>query len=474
VNRLQAVAVAVLLFAVPAVTLAQCISTIRTVSQPAVFPSHAAGPVAWTGSVLGVAKIDVNSSVVYFATYDASLNQLTADRIGANASLQGPLALLWNGFEFALFYQTEDLRLVFQRIAITGEPIGTPIAVAPQHLEWQNQEYSIIWDTHRNAYDIFHSRPSGFEAGMWLTIVERDGKIVYDQPVTIFFSRTSSQPRIAQAPTGELGVVWLRTDDSGEVLYAMTFDARNNVTSLEVVSPNGRNPRIAASDKEFLVITEARLPGNKSELRSAAFDLKGNITAPDSTFLGTAGADIAPIALVWNPTLREWALTYSESFSGFDIFPGETRLRRFDFESKLSDTLFTPDPTKNIYGMRYPHVWTGTSYMGSIGRPTSLNEGSDTHLVKHCPLIGSIVGPPFAPVFGQTPFIAGASGGTPDYLYRWDFGDRSTATGRTAQHQYTQTGTYTVTLTVTDTAGSTSVSTVTVQIVIPKRRAARH
>src|SRR3954469_3007341 len=110
-NRLQAV-LAALLFVVPSLG-AECISTIRTVSQPVVFPSHAAGPVAWTGSVLGVAKVDIDTNVVYFATYDANMNQLLADRIVSNASLGGPMALLWNGSEFALFYQRDDLQLVF-------------------------------------------------------------------------------------------------------------------------------------------------------------------------------------------------------------------------------------------------------------------------------------------------------------------------------------------------------------------------
>lgn len=473
-NRLQAVLAALLLFAVSGTAGAQCISTIRTVSQPLVFPSHAAGPVAWTGSLLGVAKVDVSSNVVYFATYDADLNQLTADRVAANASLNGPIALIWNGSEYALFYQNGALQLLFQRIALSGEPIGAPVAVAPQHLNWQNQEYDIAWDARRNAYDIIHTIPTGTERGLWLTIVDRDGKIQFDQSLSIYFA-TSAEPRIAVAPSGEIGIAWVRQDASGDSLYFLVFGSDNNVKAVETVSVGGRQAHLAVNDSYFLIITALPIPANNTtELRSVRVDLKGNVIARDATFLPARGVDIAPVALIWNPTLREWALTYSESISGFNVFPGETRLRRFDFAGKVSDTLFAPDTTKSIFAMQYTPVWSGTSYIGSIARTVPRSEGSDTHLVKHCPLLSSASGPGYTALYGLAQFTASTNGGTPDYRYQWDFGDFFKAEGRTVSHQYVHTGTYVVTLTVTDTADGVSVSTTTVNVVIPKRRATKH
>jgi chitodextrinase len=48
--------------------------------------------------------------------------------------------------------------------------------------------------------------------------------------------------------------------------------------------------------------------------------------------------------------------------------------------------------------------------------------------------------------------------------YEWDFGDGSTATGKTVTHTYDAEGSYTVTLTVTDDAGATATSATTVSV----------
>ena len=49
--------------------------------------------------------------------------------------------------------------------------------------------------------------------------------------------------------------------------------------------------------------------------------------------------------------------------------------------------------------------------------------------------------------------------------YDWNFGDETTATGKTAKHAYENEGTYTVTLVVKDAAGNSATHSITVTVV---------
>jgi PKD repeat protein len=63
---------------------------------------------------------------------------------------------------------------------------------------------------------------------------------------------------------------------------------------------------------------------------------------------------------------------------------------------------------------------------------------------------------PSNPLVGQqVAFTASATGGTPPYVYNWNFGDNTTisSSNSTVLHVYTIAGTYTVSLTVTDSVG---------------------
>ncbi|MGH9310404.1 MAG: PKD domain-containing protein [Vicinamibacterales bacterium] len=69
---------------------------------------------------------------------------------------------------------------------------------------------------------------------------------------------------------------------------------------------------------------------------------------------------------------------------------------------------------------------------------------------------------PASPKQDQTVFFdaspSQAPAGNPIATYSWDFGDGSTASGRTATHSYDEPGTYRVTLTVADQSGRSDVS----------------
>jgi PKD repeat protein len=76
--------------------------------------------------------------------------------------------------------------------------------------------------------------------------------------------------------------------------------------------------------------------------------------------------------------------------------------------------------------------------------------------------------PSVSPTVGTAPltvsYAAGASGGTPPYSYRWDFGDGNTSLALTGTHTYNLTGTYALILTVTDSAATTAISSTTIAV----------
>jgi len=57
-----------------------------------------------------------------------------------------------------------------------------------------------------------------------------------------------------------------------------------------------------------------------------------------------------------------------------------------------------------------------------------------------------------------------ATGGTPSYSFRWDFGDGETSTERNPAHTFTTAGDYDVNLTVTDSDGTKAYDEVPVSI----------
>ena len=82
------------------------------------------------------------------------------------------------------------------------------------------------------------------------------------------------------------------------------------------------------------------------------------------------------------------------------------------------------------------------------------------------PLTASFSWSPSSPLIGGAlTFTATTAGGTIPYSYAWDFGDSSTASGRSVTHSYSADGTYPVGLTVTDGANNQTI--VTKSLTIP-------
>ena len=472
-NSFHAIA-AVALFVTAGVARAQCVPAVRIVSQPSSFPNLIAGPVATTGTIVGVAKSDTTTGApaIFFATYDPNLNPLTADRQVA-ATTAKINALLWNGSEFALFYQQPDSTLVMQRLDTNGNSIGAPVPIA-NHAWGGEDEVDVVWSPSRNAYGVARTVTNGPDRGVWMTVVSRTGEVIADSQLTLFFN-IPAVPRVAALPAGAFALTWIRT--SGplflSIVPASGFGTTVSVSDRVVISAQ------VASDGNRILVIFSSTTSMGTELRSSQFDLSGNRITGDAPFLTGSGSDIFPLHLQWNPVLSEWALTYNDAQSGLNGFPGEIRLRRFRSLSDVaSDTLLSPDPVRGRLNAPYPITFMNGAYYATISRLLSRVEGSESYLLKICPFfVTARSDPSFQQPFTPVTLIASGSGGTPPYRFEWNFGDNGIATGAVVQHLYSVPGTYTVTLTGTDAAGAVSITTTQVTISTAaggKHRAVKH
>ena len=465
-------AIGALLFVASAAASAQCVSTVQQVSDYFTSPNRAAGALAFTGSVIGVARNETLSpKPIWLTLYDQSLNQVTEDKIVAPSSRSGALAMFWNGTGYGLFFLGIGGELRLQRVTAGGELIGTQIVVG-RPATFFGQEYGFAFDPVRNAYIAVHTIPEGGDAGFWLTIIGTDGVTRFDQRLTGTLSQLS-EPRVAVADDGTIGIVRHQVEaDDG--LRFTALDLNNNVVGFADISANAHRPVIASNGSSFAIVYQSNITGG-TEIRWARTDTKARLIAAESRLFSGRGMDAAPTSLVWNAARSEWAVAYLDSPIGFQEFPGEYRLHRMTpAGDAISDTTFSLDVARTVYSTSYPIAWTGSSYVSSGERNVPV-QGSVSFLFKHCPFAAAATQDRVTvPASFPVTFTAHASGGTAPYKFTWDFGDFSEARpGETITHSFAKIGTYTVTLTATDVAGARFVTRLLVTVYFPKSRAIR-
>ena len=466
-----------ILLAAPAVP--QCVSTEISVSQPFVFPNLGAGPLAWTGSFYGMAKQDGESftNAIDFALYDANLNQSSPDIVVAPFSYAGPHSLVWNGGEFAVFYQNSAQQIVFQRVDASGHPLGNPVLVAPQHGVGPNQEYEVAWDAAQQAYAVLHTVTAGLDHGLWLTLITPGGVQKSDVVISLFVADPVS-PTLAVTPSGIIGLGWSRlVNNQQEVAFGIVGTDGTLLTS-STVRQGGLFPRVGTDGRFFFYVYSAPVTGG-TILRALKFDTAGNVVTPDAVLAtGLGGDDLAATSVIANPTLGEWAVLYRLYGAGF-LTPelSETRIHRVPFTGGVqTDAPLAQDTSKRRPPPRSELTWNGSAYVASVANNLSRPAGIESYLVRQCPLIVTAtatpaVSPPDAPVT----FTANPSGGTGPYKFSWSFGDISSPEqGQTVTHIYRNVGTYNVTVTATDVNGAQRTTTIVVTVANLKRRPSKH
>jgi hypothetical protein len=458
---IRAAVATVLLVAAATVHAEDCISASASVAQPVVFPNRAAGPAATSGNVIGLAKGATDgSNAIYFATYDRNLNQLTPDRLVASASSERAMKVVWNGVDFGIFYRTPGSQVVLQRASANGDLIGGPIVIAP-HNASSEQQTDFVWDPVRQLYLMPLSVRNGFNPGLHLIGATRAGVVELDQIIS-FFIGDEPAPQIAVTSTGIIGIVWGYSPTGfGSGLTFVAIDSQNVPHGFVQITPNGTSARIASDGTNFAIAFNAPQPsGPGTEIHwvrtSAA---TGEVVIAERNLLTGRGLDAAPVSLLWSATRNEWALSYLDASIGFGQFAPEYRLRRFANDgTSLGDSLVSEDPLKSVVSSPYPLVASGLSYIATSERSFGREQGSESYLIRNCPLTAAIT-TSRTPVLGlPVTFGVDLTGGIGPFTYFWDFGDSRFAMTANPTQSYQQPGSYRVTLTVTDATGATFIA----------------
>jgi hypothetical protein len=219
---------------------------------------------------------------------------------------------------------------------------------------------------------------------------------------------------------------------------------------------------VTAADNQFILARTDEQPDTRKTIRWKIVDNSGFDVRPDSRLLIGTGQDVKPLSLMARD--GEFALSYLDSRDGFATQTPSFRLRRFEIDGDtISDTYFAAaDRTRHRAKSDYDFVWTGSAYASVTARETE--EGTDSFLLRVCPLMIHIAAPRTVNRGQTVTFDATAEGGVPPYQYAWKWGERDTATGQTLQIRYDTPGFYTVTLLVTDDSDTVTTQTFSVTV----------
>lgn len=472
-GAIRAMVAAVLMLISAAVFAADCVTASRVLSTRASVPNLVAGPSAWSGSVLAVAKTsEASPNEIWLAVYAEGLETLVNDRrIAADANdATSIVALLWNGTEFGLFYRTDD-RIHLQRLTMMGESIGAPVVVNPGRRPQVGDDIEVVWSAALDAWVVARHIGSGTNRGIWITLLEDDGAERDDYEIAAV-PPTDPHLALAVTDTGVIGLFYLTEDDNTLVFTRVSpgkFPDSRSVASAGTQTQ-------AVADGDLFVVARLVGEGPTAEIRWLVVDTDFHLVRPDDVLV--AGGPRLLLGLLRNDA--ELALTYGIPLSALTAIP-DLRLRRFTLAGALiSDTLFAgADLIVGRALSTYPPTWTGTSYITEAVR--EITSRLDSYLVRYCPLRAEITGPRVVLVGQPVTLTTEVSGGVSDYDYAWTVtrDPGGSKTRPTLQRTFFATGTRVATLVVTDETGATTTESFTlevveeIEVVTKKRRAVR-
>jgi len=468
-GAIRATCAVLLMFVSAVASAADCATGVRILSTRANVPNLVAGPSAWNGTGLAVAKTQEGAlGPAWVAVYGEGLETLTSDRLVAGDARE-LIALVWTGAELGLFYRTTNQRIHLLRLTSTGELISTPVVVTPGRPVFTGDRTEVIWSAVHDAYVVARYVTQGSARGLYLTMLEEDGSQRSDRPILVD-PATASPLAIDVTDAGVIGVFF---NTSTGFLAMARITGSSDTPEVREVVPAAADELVVAARAEQFVVARTASVGDQLLIRWLVVDTAQRVAKSETLLVEGSGQDVHPQALVVTPD--EIALSYMDSpirdQSLDDIF----HLRRFTITGDLiGDIAFAPTDLSAVRAVSpHPFTWTGTSYLAPPVRSSS--DRLTSYLVRYCPLEAAILAPRTVLVGETVTFTPVPGGGVPGYTYVWTFSHQAAPEKNTVtpQRTYTEKGTYSATVTVTDNAGVSTSATVTFDVVHPRRRAVR-
>jgi hypothetical protein len=469
---IRATTAAFVIFLAAAAAAQECVSDARVIGSRGAVPELVAGPSAWNGTLLAVAKTEEGApNAIWLALYSEALEPLVGDRLVVTDAISEDLiALNWTGEEFNLFYRSTTERIHLQRITPFGERIGGPIVINPNRRSRASDELAAVWSPALDATVVVQHIASGTSRGIYVTFVERSGAVREDQRLVAAPVNTSDLA-VAVTSSGVVGIFFVGEDDLK--IWLATLVPGDRVPDIHSTGIAGTVFTAAALGERFAVVRQDG-EGEAAKLRWFVIDTSHTIVRADALLVdSTPGTELQPLTLISNGS--ELALTYRGQLG--------LRLRRFTIGGTLlSDAPFASSRLGATSAISaFPPAWTGTSYVIAPVRAISLT----SYLVRYCPMRVQITVPPIVGVNEQVLLIGTVSGGNGPYEFEWTISRDPGGPRRqeAIQRTFPTTGPRTLTLTVTDNDGNSSTAEVTIEVTDtppppppppPRRRSVRH
>lgn len=449
------VAALIVSFMAASVAAAQCVSDIREVKSDA---SLLPGPIAWSGRVLAVAgtqAIDETTQRLFVTTFDSSGNQLSPIVLVPDSTGGEIIGLVWNGSEFALFFENAQHEMLIRRLGTDGKLIGGAIrryrlTLADDDLV--EVEWSAIWNRYLLARIATVDRP-----GVWLSTLELDGDL--EENIRLDDVGADSPLDLVQTETGLIAVFY--KEDKGDFLMMRTAEPSRALARAQRVWRVTESHHAVARGNWFVLVRSTEANSLRDRVQWKWVDALGNdVIAEKQIALIANVPDARPLAFISTP--EGFALSYVDhDYEAGDLV---LRIRRLDLNGDtVADTEFGPGSRRRT-GLEVDDlVYDGQTYLaiGGLNRAT----GTDSmYSIRWCPLRARIEAQRTARPGEIVAFTAVAEGGVPQYTYHWDSGGHVSNT-RVFERAFAQQGTYEVRLTVRDENFTPVVETFTIEIV---------